>query len=389
MSVSPVNWISVLLVALFLLPMLSGAFRSLTASRIFGSFSTLFSAAEFILAAGLALLVTEAAFDTAKASVVASLVNHIPALQEAVAGQDILAYVLLLLLLLLVFSGLLHLVMLPVVKLVLLPASSGIARKLSDGGRFLSRLFSAVWELPKAFGLVLLLSFIFNLYVSLSNNAALCGYISDSRAYQAVEAVAIKPLINSKAIQAVPPLIDNTINRVVNCLSPEGRRLLIRVYINGMKVEDAVISNPEIDNVAIDLVDTETDDYKKAELLYGWICDQITYDREKADQIAVDAFAVTSGSVPAFTEKTGICFDKACLFVSMCRAVDIPVRLMTGQGYNGMYWEDHSWNQIYDSETCRWVNVDTTFGNSGGNYFDRHGFYNDHRYEDIQGEWLD
>jgi transglutaminase-like putative cysteine protease len=233
------------------------------------------------------------------------------------------------------------------------------------------------------------IAFIFSFYVSLSNNSSLCDYISASKAYKAIEAGAVRPIMNSDAVQAIPPLIDNTVNRVVNCLSPEGRRLLIRVYINGMTVEDAVVSNHDIDNVAIDLVDTETNDYKKAEILYDWICAQISYNKEKAEAVAVDAFTVTSGSVTAFAEKTGICFDKACLFVSMCRAVDVPVRLVTGQGFNGSLWEDHSWNQIYDSESGRWVNVDTTFGSSGGDYFDRDGFYDDHRYEDVQGEWLD
>ncbi len=46
----------------------------------------------------------------------------------------------------------------------------------------------------------------------------------------------------------------------MECLSPEGRKLLIKVYINGATVEDAVKSDPDIDNTAIDLVDTENAD---------------------------------------------------------------------------------------------------------------------------------
>jgi hypothetical protein len=141
MLFSHINWISVLLFVMFLLPMLSGALRPLTESRVFGSFCSLLGGAEFILSAGLALLITEAAFDGTRDGLLASLLRAIPALEEAIAAQDILAYALLLLLLLLVFSGLLHLVMLPVVKLLLPPASAYIARKLSDAGRFLHRVY--------------------------------------------------------------------------------------------------------------------------------------------------------------------------------------------------------------------------------------------------------
>ena len=43
--------------------------------------------------------------------------------------------------------------------------------------------------------------------------------------------------------------------------------------------------------------------------------------------------AVTSGSQVAFAERKGVCFDYATLYVSMCRAVGLKVRLVTGMGY--------------------------------------------------------
>lgn len=377
-----INWISVLLILLFLLPLISGMLRPLTESRIFGAFSAVLSWAAFIVSAGLSLIITNTAFDSGGTSPL----RQIPALQEAVDRQDILAYALVLLVLLLLFGGVLHLLMLPVTKLLVLPLSARLAGWLEVTRRFVHRLISAAWEIPRAAAMVILLCMILSFYTALSGNAAFCKYINDSKAYRLVEAGAVRPIIDSQTARAIPPLLDSTMNRVVNCLSPEGRRLLIRVYINGITVEEAVRSNPDIDNVAIDLVDTETDDYIKAKLLYDWICSRISYDKEKAETIAVDAFAVTSGSTVAFTERTGVCFDMACLYVSMCRAVDVPVRLITGQGFNGAEWEDHSWNQIYDVKADRWVNVDTTFGGAN-DYFDRLDFWDDHRYPEIQGQW--
>jgi transglutaminase-like putative cysteine protease len=71
----------------------------------------------------------------------------------------------------------------------------------------------------------------------------------------------------------------------------------------------------------------------------------------------------------------------------MCRAVDVRVRFITGLGFTGSAWGDHAWNQIYDPKYDGWVNVDTTFGSSGINYFGRTGFELDHKNAVVQGEW--
>jgi hypothetical protein len=71
----------------------------------------------------------------------------------------------------------------------------------------------------------------------------------------------------------------------------------------------------------------------------------------------------------------------------MCRAVNVKVRFITGLGYSGTYWGDHAWNQVYNSAKSTWINTDTTFGSSGGNYFDNPDFNVDHKDSAVQGEW--
>ncbi|HBQ86719.1 MAG TPA: transglutaminase, partial [Syntrophomonas sp.] len=87
-----------------------------------------------------------------------------------------------------------------------------------------------------------------------------------------------------------------------------------------------------------------------------------------------------------FNTRKGICFDYSCLYISMCRAAGLKVRLITGVAYSGTAWGDHAWNQVYSTEEGRWINVDTTFG-SNGYYFDKPDFIADHRYPVVQGEW--
>ena len=68
-----------------------------------------------------------------------------------------------------------------------------------------------------------------------------------------------------------------------------------------------------------------------------------------------------SGAICAFEKKSGICFDKACLYVAMARAINLKVRLIGGQAFDGKKYVGHAWNQVYLNDENIWINVDTTF----------------------------
>jgi len=78
------------------------------------------------------------------------------------------------------------------------------------------------------------------------------------------------------------------------------------------------------------------------------------------------------GSIVTFQNKTGVCFELFLSLVSMCRAVGVKVRLVSGLGRSGSEWGEHVWNQIYDPAEEKWVmwirhngSADTIyFGNS-------------------------
>ena len=57
-----------------------------------------------------------------------------------------------------------------------------------------------------------------------------------------------------------------------------------------------------------------------------------------------------------------------------------------GKGFDGSDWVNHAWNEVYIDETNEWIQVDTTFGETG-NYFDIEDFEQDHRREKIIWEF--
>jgi transglutaminase-like putative cysteine protease len=151
-------------------------------------------------------------------------------------------------------------------------------------------------------------------------------------------------------------------------------------------LDQGVESNSKIDEFSRQLTENEKSTIEKSKTIYDWIGSNISYDHEKANDVLNNNFDVSSGAIPTFNTRKGICFDYSCLYVAMARANNIKVRLIIGEGFNGVSWVSHAWNQVYIPEQQRWINVDTTFYR-GGNYFDSKRFDLDHRNSQVVGEW--
>ena len=160
----------------------------------------------------------------------------------------------------------------------------------------------------------------------------------------------------------------------------------IVIYYNGVTLEEGIKSNEKIDTMARELTENVTDDMDKARILYSWIGSNLQYDYDRAEKALNNEKIEDSGAITAFNRRSGICFDYACLYVAMARAVNLNVRLLTGTAYDGSQYGPHAWNEVYISEIDKWIPLDTTFYYAG-DYFNNDDFYEDHIIDSIAGEW--
>ena len=160
----------------------------------------------------------------------------------------------------------------------------------------------------------------------------------------------------------------------------------IITYYNGVTLEEGIKSNKEIDKKAKEINQYTKTDIEKARNIYSWIGNNTEYDYKKAEEALRDTKNLESGAIIAFNEQSGICFDFACLYIAMARAVDLEVRLVTGSAFDGTQYGPHAWNEVYISEEKKWIPVDPTFY-LAGDYFNNDDFYSDHIKEGIAGEW--
>ncbi|MFL0194544.1 transglutaminase-like domain-containing protein [Clostridium sp. WILCCON 0269] len=281
--------------------------------------------------------------------------------------------------------------------LTLYPLLDSIDRFLKLKNNIFKRILGLIFQLPKSICYILLVSFILNITSMFNINSKLNTYLENSRPYNSICREIIIPVTNSTIAKQLPNVINNSFKIVIrqsnsnNIQNIDDSKQLKNngstvIYYNGVTIDQGVKSNQEINTFAKALATEGTNTTERSEILYNWIGTNISYDHQKATKVLNNDFNVESGAIPTYNSKKGICFDYACLYVAMARANNMKVRLITGEGFNGISWVSHAWNQVYIPERDKWINVDTTFY-KGGDYFDSKRFQLDHKNSQIAGEW--
>lgn len=396
--------ISILFIAIFLLPVVAGITAGFTRDRVYQSFTSMLENLE--LAGGIifAVYLTSRIFYNQGEDLFKKVYGVIPTvIRDFLTGKDILVYMLSVPIILLLTLSLIRLVTVPLYKKCILPFSERFYIRINAAGGFMRRIVGGLWELPRSILFVLLFALVLNFASYFTYSPALSKNLTDSILYRFIYDNALNPVLNSNFARKIPVIVNDSFKKAAERFIPRttgdgsnateplhadsDSRIRVIEYFNGVTLEDAVKSNVEIDSKALSITSAVKDDKRKTYLLYSWIAKNIKYDYDKAARIASNPSGISSGSIIAFNERKGVCFDYSCLFISMCRAIGLKSRLITGLGYSGSAWGDHTWNQVYYYVEKRWINVDPTFGSSGLNYFDKSDFETDHKFAEIQGEW--
>ncbi len=382
-----VNWITILIALLFFVPVLLGLLRRFSSDNVMNSITSLVDVLELLLSVIFSLYITRAIFSDGNNAVLTFLYKIIPPLQGWVESRNIWVYLVFIVAVLFIVDGLLHLLVLPFYRYGVEPMSEKIAARVNAMKNVPRRIVGGLWRLPVSALLVLLFCIGLSLLTGFFSNSPLAEYANKSAPYQFIEQNAVGPMLHSGVIKNIQVLLSDTFKNTDGGVSGQSGSLQLIRYFNGVTLDEAVQSSAQIKEAAQRAVGAETDSREKAYLIYKWVCKNIEYDNAKAEAIAASPSGVSSGAVVCFETKKGVCFDFATLYAAMCRDVGVRVRFVTGLGFSGSAWGDHAWNQAYDDGAGAWINVDTTFGSSGMDYFDRADFDIDHAETVVQQEW--
>lgn len=276
-------------------------------------------------------------------------------------------------------------------RVMLYPLSDSIDRWLRNKGRGTRTLLGGFFQIPKGICYLLILTALLSYTEPFLNNGDLGTKLSTSKVYCYVNKSVIEPLLESDMAKNFPNILEDSfkvVDQNNNSVETVDGYLKGLIFYNGVTLDVGVKSNDAIDSMALKLTKNYETDYDKAKVIYDWVGNNIEYDDNKAVAVMQNEVpvGVSSGAINTFDTGLGVCFDYACLYVAMCRANDIPVRLIVGEGYNGLSWISHSWNEVYIEERDEWIGVDPTFYGAG-KYFDSDTFNADHKDRKIAGEW--
>ena len=396
------NLLTLALILLFSLPIIIGLFKPFSRERVQFSIGSLFDNIEFLTGLILSIYFTKRIFFENSQGVFKTIYEWIPETARGfLYGKDVLTYIIGVPLLLFFILVILRILTGPLYKIVVVPMSKWIYVKVREMKAGYKRIVSALWQLPKAVYLPLIFALLLNFYSYYFHTPILSKWMNESQPYQFIYQNVLSPVLNSNIAKRIPVLVNDSFRNALGEVIPSDSGVIARQignklteelnikvieYFNGVTLDQAVKSNEEIDKTAQEITAEEESSKEKAFALYEWVSGNLEYDFEKAEKISKDPRGIESGAVVAFNKGKGICFDFSSLYIAMCRAVGLKVRMITGLAYSGLSWGDHAWNQVFIPEENRWIDVDTTFG-SIAKYFDKNDFDVDHKYAQVQGEW--
>ncbi|MCB2296979.1 transglutaminase-like domain-containing protein [Clostridium tagluense] len=383
--------VTLILLLLFIYPVIKGFIFKFSSENLKGSIQGAFQSISFLSALFLGIYYTKKIFIQHNEGIYEKIYKDIPLKAiDFINNKPLVIYVLLMPLVVLIIYTVINFVINLISHITIYPLFDSIENKLKNKSDIFKRVVGAIFQVPKSICYVIVITLMLNFLSLLKITDVYNKYLEGSQLYNYISKEVVIPLTNSKLAKQLPNIVNNSFKIVVKEASAKDTNVQnkqkVITYYNGVTLDQGVQSNGEIDKFAINLVRNKNAIREKAKLIYNWVGSEVVYDDAKANRVLNNDLEVKSGAVPTFDSKSGICFDYACLFVAMCRANNIKVRIITGQGFNGNNWVSHAWNQVYIEDENKWINVDPTFL-IGGDYFDSKRFVIDHKEESIAGEW--
>ncbi|WP_206154902.1 transglutaminase-like domain-containing protein [Clostridium muellerianum] len=389
-----INMVTLMLGLVFLYPLLKGFLFKFSSHNLKTDINEINRSISFIISMFLGIYFGRKVFIQHDSGIYQKIYRSIPVdILKYIESNNLIIYALIIPIIILIIYKIIKVCLDLMSYLTVYPMLDAIERFLRSKGNFFKRLTGVIFQLPKAVCYLLLVTFVLNILSIFSTNKNLNRYLETSKPYNAICKEAVIPITNSSIAKKLPNIINNSFKIVIKQgetkettpgrINSEEKAV---VYYNGVTLDQGVKSDSEINKFAKDLASKDDTTIGKARILYNWVGSNIAYDHDKANKVLNNDFNVQSGAIHTFNTKKGICFDYACLYVAMCRANGIKTRLITGEGFNGVSWVSHAWNQVYVPEQDKWINVDPTFY-KGGNYFNNRRFQVDHKNAQIAGEW--
>ena len=313
--------VSLILLLLFIYPIIKGFIFKFSSEYLKGSIEGVFQSISFLFSLCLGIYYTKKIFIQHDEGMYENIYKNIPLkIIEFINGNPLVIYVLLMPLVILIIYSVINFVVNLIAHITLYPLFDSIEHKLKQKSIIFNRIVGAIFQVPKSISYVIVIVFILNFLSLMNITDTYNKYLEESQAYNYISKEVVIPLTNSNLAKKLPNIVNNSFKIVVKDASTSQPSLPNKqkgiIYYNGITLEQGVQSNDEINKFAINLVQGENGTRDRARTLYKWVGSKIVYSDEKANRVLNNDTQMTSGAIPTFNSRSGICFDYACLYVA-------------------------------------------------------------------------
>ena len=130
------------------------------------------------------------------------------------------------------------------------------------------------------------------------------------------------------------------------------------LYRRFTRSEQQMALTKPLRELARSVVGHESNPYRKARLLYDWVCDNVKYNYVWCWRDATFTYGCASEEVRQ--RHVGDCVIQSVFYAALCRSVGIPARVHNGPIFPPGMKNDHVWAEVYFPR-YGWMPVDVTY----------------------------
>ena len=116
-----------------------------------------------------------------------------------------------------------------------------------------------------------------------------------------------------------------------------------------------IVFTPEVERRAAEIVGEETNPLLKARRIFRWVSKNIPWSSER------EYSTIRNLSMKGLTAGTGDCGVQGMVFITLCRAAEVPARWQSGWQTTPGSWNMHDWSEFY-VEPWGWLPADASYG---------------------------
>ena len=245
------NPISIILIVAFLFPLVKGFFYEFSSyNSKKGVIRTSVDIA-FIIALFLGSYLSRKIFIEHDKGIFKKLYYSIPSgITSYIQNSNLILYLIVIPACIYIIYKCLTLIFYGICLVSLFPILDSIEAKIKSRGNSIKKILGALFQLPRAFVYLLVISFAVNIFSMLYKDQEIDKYLQQSKLYTSICKDVVIPITKSTIAKKLPNIINNSFKIQIKDINQPNAI----VYYNGITIEEGIKSNTNIDNYSKQII---------------------------------------------------------------------------------------------------------------------------------------